>query len=332
MRTDLVWGDEVPTRDDQRNSINDLCFSPDGRKLVVAVGNRVLVYDSKDGNLLHSLRGHKDTVYTVDWSGDGKRFASGGADRTVIIWNSKAEGMLKYTHNDSVQRVTHDPSTGVLASCTGLDFGLWSQEEKSVNKHKVHAKILSAAWALAGRLLALGFVDGKISIRDRDGAEKVSMSRTAPVWCLAWSTAPDELDLLVVGCWDQTLSFYKSTGAQQNKDRKLDYNPCTLGYCHGGDYIVIGGSDRKTTLLTREGVKIGVVCAKNGWVWSAKGRPGHDSVAVGCDDGSIELYRLRFTNVHSLYRDRYAFRDRMTDVIVQHLVSEQKVRGHVHQA
>lgn len=30
--------------------------------MVVAVGNRVLIYDGSEGELLHSLRGHKDTV------------------------------------------------------------------------------------------------------------------------------------------------------------------------------------------------------------------------------------------------------------------------------
>lgn len=55
---------QVPEKEDQPNSntINDLCFSPDGATLVVAVGNRVLIYDGEGGELLHSLRGHKDTV------------------------------------------------------------------------------------------------------------------------------------------------------------------------------------------------------------------------------------------------------------------------------
>ena len=49
--------------------------------------------------------GHKDVVYAVDYSPDGKRFASGGADKTVIIWSSKAEGILKYTHTESIQKL-----------------------------------------------------------------------------------------------------------------------------------------------------------------------------------------------------------------------------------
>jgi WD40 repeat protein len=34
-------------------------------------------------------QGHKDTVFTVSYSRDGKRFASGGADKTIIIWTHK---------------------------------------------------------------------------------------------------------------------------------------------------------------------------------------------------------------------------------------------------
>lgn len=40
----------------------------------------------------------------------------------------------------------------------------------------------------------------------------------------------------------------------------------------------------------------------------------------------IAVYQLIFNTIHGLYNDRYAYRDFMTDVIVQHLVTEQKVR------
>ena len=43
-------------------------------------------------------------------------------------------------------------------------------------------------------------------------------------------------------------------------------------------------------------------------------------------DGTVALYQLIFSTVHGLYRERYAFRENMTDVIIQHLITEQKVR------
>ena len=35
-----------------------MCFHPDGSMLVVAAGNRVLVYDTVDGSLIQPLKGN----------------------------------------------------------------------------------------------------------------------------------------------------------------------------------------------------------------------------------------------------------------------------------
>ena len=137
MRAVPSWVDKVHDRDRNEQCIYDLCFRPDGSQLVVAAGQRVLVYDTSDGSLIQPLKGHKDTVYCVNYARDGKRFASGGADKCVIIWTSKLEGILKYSHNDAVQALAYNPVTHQLASCALADFGLWSSEQKSVQKFKV---------------------------------------------------------------------------------------------------------------------------------------------------------------------------------------------------
>jgi intraflagellar transport protein 122 len=67
--------------------------------------------------------GHKDTVVCVTFSSDGERFASGGIDKSVIIWTEQHEGTLKYTHNDAIQCLAFAPHYGVLLSCSVNDFG-----------------------------------------------------------------------------------------------------------------------------------------------------------------------------------------------------------------
>jgi WD40 repeat protein len=151
------------------------------------------------------------------------------ADKTIIIWTSKCEGILKYTHNDSIQCLAYNPVTQQLASATATDFGLWSPEQKSVQKFKVSARVCCAAWTNDGQYLALGQFNGHVSVRDKTGLEKVKIERKEPVWTLAWSPAMGSglngaasdggaQDTLAVGCWDQTLSFYQLTG---NRRRRL---------------------------------------------------------------------------------------------------------------
>ncbi|NXO72942.1 IF122 protein, partial [Phainopepla nitens] len=320
------------------------------------------VYDTSDGTLIQPLKGHKDTVYCVAYAKDGKRFASGSADKSVIIWTSKLEGILKYTHNDSIQGVSYNPVTHQLASCSSGDFGLWSPEQKSVSKHKSSCKITCCSWTNDGQYLALGMFNGIVSIRNKNGDEKVKIERpggsSSPIWSICWNPSSDYIlgfwfccqssseqrtweqnyylffffgrdernDILAVADWGQKLSFYHLSGKQIGKDRVLNFDPCCISYFTKGEYLLLGGSDRQVSLFTRDGVRLGTVGEQSSWVWTCKVKPDSNYVVIGCQDGTISFYQLIFSTVHGLYKDRYAYRDSMTDVIVQHLITEQKVR------
>lgn len=296
MQSAVVWSDQVPNRNDRDRAVWDICFNPDGTQMIVAVTNRVLVYDAVEADLLQSLRGHKGTVFTVAYSSNGKFFASGGADNTIIIWNSDAEGQLKYNHNDPIQKLAYNPVTQQLISCTASDFGLWSPEAKAVQKHKVQSRILCADWTKNGQFVALGMYNGVISIRhnvDNQCEEKFRIEKTAPVWCLAWNPNPkDSFDVLAVGCWDQTLSFHNMDGPNGTElsSKNLGYNPCDLNFLNDGEYFVIGGSNKKVQLMTADGISLGDVAERDSWVWSCTPRPGKNFVAVGSNDGNISMY------------------------------------------
>uniref|UniRef100_A0A5F8G5X4 Intraflagellar transport protein 122 homolog n=1 Tax=Monodelphis domestica TaxID=13616 RepID=A0A5F8G5X4_MONDO len=384
MRAVLTWRDKV------EQCIYDLAFKPDGTQLILAAGNRLLVYDTSDGTLIQPLKGHKDTVYCVAYAKDGKRFASGSADKSVIIWTAKLEGILKYTHNDSIQCVSYNPVTHQLASCSSSDFGLWSPEQKSVSKHKSSSKITCCSWTNDGQYLALGMFNGIISIRNKNGEEKVKIERPggalSPIWSICWNPSsrwesfwmnreneeaeevivnryfqeipsalksavyssqgseaeeeePEEEedsprddnsdehnDILAVADWGQKLSFYQLSGKQVGKDRPLNFDPCCISYFTKGEYILLGGSDKQVSLFTKDGVRLGTIGDQSSWVWTCKVKPDSNYVVIGCQDGTISFYQLIFSTVHGLYKDRYAYRDSMTDVIVQHLITEQKVR------
>ena len=63
MKTELVWSDSIPDHDETKSIVYDIAFAPDNSQLIVAVGTRLLVYQSADGEAIHSLLGH--TVFLL---------------------------------------------------------------------------------------------------------------------------------------------------------------------------------------------------------------------------------------------------------------------------
>jgi len=329
MRAAVVWADKVHDKNNIEQIIYAIAFKPDGTQLIAGAGNRVLVYETADGELISSLRGHKDTVFCLAFQKDGKRFASGSADKHVIIWTAQLEGILKYNHDSTIQCLAFNPVSNMLASCTVNDFGFWSAEAKSVNKIKLPARVCCCSWTNDGNYVALGLSNGVVTIRNKNGDEKIVIPNPngAAVWSLAWNPSKKSAtDILAVTDWNQRLSFYMLSGRKIGKEKMLDYDPTCISYFTNGDFLVIGGSNRKASLYTKEGVRLHTICDQAGWVWSCAVRPKQNYVAVGCHDGTIALYQLIFSTVHGLYKDRYAFRKQMTDVVIQDLTTKSESR------
>lgn len=132
--------------------------------------------------------------------------------------------------------------------------------------------------------------------------------------------------MLAVADWGQMLSFYNLAGKQMGRERNLGFDPTFVNYFPGGEYLAVGGSNKEVRVYTGDGVCVGPVAQHESWVWCCQARPDSGHLALGCQDGTIAYYELGFSTVHSLYRERYAYRENMTDVIIQHLVTDEKVR------
>jgi intraflagellar transport protein 122 len=185
---------------------------------------------------------------------------------------------------------------------------------------------LAVSWANDGQHFALGLFDGSISIRDKLGDERTLIKvGISPVWSLSWTVLQDT-DVLTTSNWDKKISFFNLDGKQVGRDREVDFNACTLRHTPTGEFFLMGGSDRKLSLWTAEGVKLNSICEAKGWVWSSQMRSKQNQIAVGTHDGTISIYQINFHTIHGLYQDKYAFRQNMTEVMIQDLSTDQRAR------
>ncbi|KAG8347021.1 WD domain [Trypanosoma vivax] len=327
MRTAIKWSETPNSTDDHRPPIYSICYSPSGDSIIAACGVRVLVYDAATGSVQHSLKGHTDTVYCVCYAADGKSFASGGADRTVILWTSKGEGVLKYQHKESVQALAYNPVSGSLVSVAGSDYGIWSTEQPKVAKTALSSKGLCAAWSHNGQMLSIGLFDGTILFISSDNVERARAKRSAPIWTLAYSPAwEDGMDVLVVGSCDRFISFYGTHGAPMGKERELACEPCCISFYGNGNFMLVSAIDHKVSLFTNDGNMLVKVAEADDCVWCVHSNPKLSQFCCGANDGSISVTEIVLPAVYSIYGDQYVYRDRVTDAVVHQLTLDKRMR------
>lgn len=335
MRTKIAWRFEIPPPSDEKfsNTIYSVWYSPDGKYILVAVGDRIFFYKAATLEYEDSVKGHKEAVYWVAYSKDGLRFASGSADKTVVIWSAKREGLLRYTHKDPIQFLAYNPVLNSLASITDTDFGLWTLDQSNVSKHEIPSKGCCADWSPDGQILAVGLYNGMVILRDKNGGKIAELQKSiSPIWSLAF--CPKKFDTtdntLCIGAWEEKISFYTITGGktftQVGTDKKLGFDPLSISYFSNGQYMVIGGTNKKLTLWNKEGVKLGDIGEMNDWIFSCAVMNDSNKVLGSTNQGELIIYDVDFLTIHGMYNERYAYRDLMTDVIIQHLITETRVK------
>lgn len=84
---------------------------------------------------------------------------------STVIAPFNPRTIFDYSHNDAIRSLQYNPKSHQLLSCTAIDFGLWSPEQKTVNKNKIISQINCCCWNNDGSLFALGLSCGIVSIR-----------------------------------------------------------------------------------------------------------------------------------------------------------------------
>lgn len=152
---DATSGEPLVCQRVQDFSVNDVAWMPDNRRFVsAAAADRdesiddessqaplafpVAVWDGEGartsaeegGDLILRLRGHQRMVDALAFSADGERLVTGGADRTLRVWDARIGSELRcLTGHDRFQSVAWSPDARIISTTTtdGM-FGVWDVE------------------------------------------------------------------------------------------------------------------------------------------------------------------------------------------------------------
>ena len=159
-------------------------------------------------------RGHSAEVRAVAWLPDGKRIASGSADKTVQVWDATDGGDV-YTyrgHSDAVFAVAGSPDGKRIASGSkDKTAQVWDAADGgNVYTYRGHSDaVFAVAWSPDGKRIASG--DGTVQVWDAADGGNVYTYRghSDVVSAVTWS--PDG-KRIASGSWDETVQVWDAVG------------------------------------------------------------------------------------------------------------------------
>ncbi len=189
---DTATGDVVGTLPGQTTQVTALAFSP-ANWLAVASGEAsksgiIQLYDLSATPLPKKptaiIPAHKDLIYTIAFSPDGKTLASGSYDRVIKLWaipspanNSPLQTLTD--HSDAVYSLAFHPNGKLLASgAADRAVKIWdvATGQRLYTLSDSTDWVYAVAWSPNGSQLAAGGVDRSLRVWDAntEGGKLVS--------------------------------------------------------------------------------------------------------------------------------------------------------------
>ncbi|MGP3979726.1 nSTAND1 domain-containing NTPase [Streptomyces sp. KR80] len=274
-------------------------YSADGKLLATAdADHTVQLWDVARRRVLATLRGHRETVFSVAFAPDGRTLASAGSDGTIRLWDVSARRPLATLtgHSGDVFSVAFAPDGRTLASA-GADrtIRLWDVSARrrlaTLTGHTDFAN--AVVFSPDGRTLASAGDDLTVRLWDVSRRRPLATlnGHTGAVRGVAFS--PDGRTLASSGnegtvrLWDaRRHRFVAALTGHTGSARGIAFSP-------DGRTLASSGNDRTVRLWDVAGRRLwAALTGHTNAVWGIAFSPGGRTVASSSNDGTVRLWNL----------------------------------------
>lgn len=234
----------------------NISFSSDGKYYAAgSKDNTIKVWSMADGELLHSLVGHSDSVFSVAFAPDSGSLASGSADNTIRIWKVSDGQTVKLLKGHS---------------------------------HWVHSIVFSNS----GDLIASGSYDMTIKLWRVKGLLLRSLQGHSDRVCSVCFSHDDKL--VASGGWDFTIKIWDvASGKERETLSSHTYGVNSVCFARNSSLLVSGSADNTLKLWDVEsGEMLHTFEGHSRWVFSVMFSPDDQFIASGGKDQAIKIWKV----------------------------------------
>ena len=235
------------------NEANQIAFTADGKRAVVASGDRTVRFHDVEGRRdLRRFVGHTASVWAVSLSSDGKRAISGSMDGTARIWDTQSGSQLqKYAGHESLVTAVAFTPDGKWAISGGFDgmVALWKTSNgEEIRRWEGTAKYVTAIAVDPNGKTALIAADRNLYLWDLSSGEvlKKFAGHTATVTSVAFT---DDGAKAISGSDDKSVRVWNvKQGKLLTTLTGHDAAVRSVAVMAGGRWALSGSSDRTLRL------------------------------------------------------------------------------------
>ncbi|MGI9473679.1 MAG: WD40 repeat domain-containing protein [Rubripirellula sp.] len=242
--------------------IHAVAFAPGGKRLAVAGGvpseqGTVEIYSWPELDLEMTLRGHDDTIQTIEWR-DDEVFVTGSLDHEIAIWS-----LL---------------------------------ESKPLRRLAGHSKGVTTVEFLAdGKQLLSGSIDQNVRLWDVESGQllRTLNNHTRPIHASRRRPQREGLPMVATASDDRTVRFWQPTIGRMVRFCRLDQIPLALTWLGDGTLLLVACSDGAVRCIDPETAEVKrVIPVLKDWAYVIEVDPSGSGVVVGGREGQLQQLSL----------------------------------------